>query len=205
MTFGQRVRELRQAKGMTLRALAPRVGVGFTYLSKVETGSLDFGDFPSEALIRKGPLPALEVARIIRQAARALAKAHSAGIVHRDLKPDNVILTKRAGQTDYVKLLDFGIAKRRNDSQINEKQLTQQGTVLGTPPYMSPEQFTGQPVTARSDIYSLGIMTYEMLTGKIAFEGDTVGQILMKILNHTPTPPSQVQPGIAAAHRKSRL
>jgi serine/threonine-protein kinase len=92
------------------------------------------------------------VAKIIEQIGGSLAEAHEKGIIHRDLKPDNVVLTERAGQKDFVKVLDFGIAKRSTENDPNEKKLTQQGMVLGTPPYMSPEQFTGQPLDARSDI-----------------------------------------------------
>ena len=104
---------------------------------------------------------------ILEQVCGSLEEAHRRGIVHRDLKPDNVVLVERAGKKDFVKVLDFGIAKRSNEEDKNEQKLTQQGMVLGTPPYMSPEQFTGQPIDLRSDIYSLGVMAYEMLTGKL--------------------------------------
>ena len=91
---------------------------------------------------------------ILQQICDALGEAHALGIVHRDLKPDNIVLTERA--KDWVKVLDFGIAKRSEAPDKEEQKLTQQGTVLGTPPYMSPEQFTGKPIDARSDIYSIG-------------------------------------------------
>jgi serine/threonine-protein kinase len=117
-----------------------------------------------------GPIAPDRVQKIVTQIGGSLAEAHSKGIIHRDLKPDNVIITDRAGQKDFVKVLDFGIAQRSGEATKNEKKLTQQGMVLGTPPYMSPEQFTGQALDARSDIYSLGIMAYEMLTGKLPFE-----------------------------------
>jgi tRNA A-37 threonylcarbamoyl transferase component Bud32 len=121
----------------------------------------------------EGPLRADRVEKILAQICGSLAEAHGKGIIHRDLKPDNIILTERAGQKDFVKVLDFGIAKRSGEEDRNEAKLTQQGMVLGTPPYMSPEQFTGQPLDARSDIYSLAVMAYEMLTGVLPFDAKT--------------------------------
>ncbi|MBK9264495.1 MAG: protein kinase [Polyangiaceae bacterium] len=126
-----------------------------------------------EALEKGGAMQPERVERIIGQAAGSLQEAHDKGIVHRDLKPANIFLTKRAGEDDYVKVLDFGIAKRAERPDSKEQKLTQQGTVLGTPPYMSPEQFRGQELDARSDIYSLAVVTYEMLTGRLPFEADT--------------------------------
>ncbi len=127
----------------------------------------------AEILEQEGPMDPPRVLKIMRQVCGSLAEAHSRGIVHRDLKPDNVVLCERAGQKDWVEVLDFGIAKRSNEHDPNEQKLTQQGMVLGTPPYMSPEQFTGKPIDARSDIYSLGVMAYEMLTGRLPFSGNT--------------------------------
>ena len=124
-------------------------------------------------LEKDGPIPAARVENILAQICGSLAEAHGKGIVHRDLKPDNIILTERAGQKDFVKVLDFGIAKRGGEADRNEAKLTQQGMVLGTPPYMSPEQFTGEPLDARSDIYSLAVMAYEMLTGVLPFDAST--------------------------------
>jgi serine/threonine-protein kinase len=124
----------------------------------------------ADILEKDGPMEAARVEKILGQICGSLAEAHGKGIIHRDLKPDNLILTERAGQKDFVKVLDFGIAKRSGEADRNEKKLTQQGMVLGTPPYMSPEQFTGQPLDARSDIYSLAVMAYEMLTGTLPFD-----------------------------------
>jgi serine/threonine-protein kinase len=117
------------------------------------------------------------VSNLLRQISGSLDEAHRQGIVHRDLKPENVILIERAGEKDVVKLVDFGIAARTESAdRAKEQKLTQQGMVLGTPPYMSPEQFTGKALDARSDVYSLGIMTYEMLTGQLPFQADTPWQ-----------------------------
>ncbi len=127
----------------------------------------------AEILEKEGPMDPGRVTKIMTQVCGSLEEAHGRGIVHRDLKPDNVVLCERAGQKDWVEVLDFGIAKRSNEQDPNEQKLTQQGMVLGTPPYMSPEQFTGKPIDARSDIYSLGVMAYEMLTGRLPFSGNT--------------------------------
>jgi tRNA A-37 threonylcarbamoyl transferase component Bud32 len=124
-----------------------------------------------EQALLHGPLPPDRVDNILRQVCGSLAEAHDKGIVHRDLKPANIFLTTRAGEQDTVKVLDFGIAK--TDDKDSQQKLTQQGTILGTPPYMSPEQFTGKQLDARSDVYSLAVVTYEMLTGRLPFEADT--------------------------------
>src|SRR5688572_7177823 len=134
-------------------------------------------------------LNADRVVKIFRQVCGALDEAHGKGIIHRDLKPENVILTNRAGETDFVKVLDFGIAARSESADAQkEAKLTQQGMVLGTPPYMSPEQFTGQSLDARSDIYSLAVLAYEMLTGKLPFEADTPWQWATQHMTAQPIP-----------------
>jgi serine/threonine protein kinase len=124
-----------------------------------------------EQALLAGPLPPERVDRILGQVCGSLAEAHEKGIVHRDLKPANIFLTTRAGEEDVVKVLDFGIAK--TEEKPTEQKLTQQGTILGTPPYMSPEQFTGKALDTRSDVYSLAVVAYEMLAGRLPFEADT--------------------------------
>jgi eukaryotic-like serine/threonine-protein kinase len=125
----------------------------------------------------EGALEPRRVGHIIRQVAGSLDEAHRQGIIHRDLKPENVLLIERAGEKDVVKLVDFGIAARTESAEREKEQkLTQQGMVLGTPPYMSPEQFTGKPLDSRSDVYSLSVMVYEMLTGQLPFQADTAWQ-----------------------------
>jgi len=131
------------------------------------------GQSIADVLEKERTISPERVEKILAQICGSLAEAHGQGIIHRDLKPDNIILTERAGQKDFVKVLDFGIAKRSGEEDKNEPKLTQQGMVLGTPPYMSPEQFTGQPLDARSDIYSLAVMAYEMLTGELPFDAKT--------------------------------
>jgi eukaryotic-like serine/threonine-protein kinase len=144
---------------------------------------------PLADVLTHGPLSVERTIKIMRQVCGALDEAHLQGIIHRDLKPDNVILTDRAGETDFVKLLDFGIAARTESADAQKEQkLTQQGMVLGTPPYMSPEQFTGKALDARSDIYSLGVMTYEMLTGRLPFDADTPWQWATQHMSVQPIP-----------------
>src|SRR5258708_8486398 len=155
------------------------------------------GQSLSDAL-QQGPMRPDRVLRILAQVCGSLEEAHGRGIVHRDLKPDNVILVDRAGKKDFVKVLDFGIAKRSQEEDRNEQKLTQQGTVLGTPPYMSPEQFTGRPIDARSDIYSLGVMAYEMLTGKLPFQANTAWEWATQHMTQTPIPIESLAGGLRA-------
>jgi serine/threonine-protein kinase len=159
-----------------------------------------------ESALEKGPLSAERVDHILGQICGSLQEAHDKGIVHRDLKPANIYLSTRAGEEDSVKVLDFGIAKRDEKRNTkSEQKLTQQGTVLGTPPYMSPEQFKGGELDARSDIYSLGVVTYEMLTGRLPFDADTPWAWATQHMTAQPFPfetiplGSQVPPKMKAA------
>jgi len=142
-----------------------------------------------QVIEHEGPLPPERTLKITKQICGALDEAHRQGIVHRDLKPENIILTNRAGEADTVKVLDFGIAARSESADAQKEQkLTQQGMVLGTPPYMSPEQFTGKALDLRSDIYSLGVMAYEMLTGRLPFDADTPWQWATQHMTAQPRP-----------------
>ena len=152
----------------------------------------------ADVLEKDGPMDPGRVDAVMRQIAGSLEEAHARGIVHRDLKPDNVVLTDRAGQKEFVKVLDFGIAKRGGEEDKNEQKLTQQGMVLGTPPYMSPEQFTGNLVDARSDIYALGVMGYEMLTGKLPWTAETPWEWATQHMTVQPYPVEQLPEGLRA-------
>ena len=139
--------------------------------------------------------PKLEPARaldIMIQSCEALAAAHNSNIVHRDLKPDNIYLITKGGREDFVKVLDFGIAKVASQSS----RLTKTGMIFGTPQYMSPEQAAGSGVDARTDIYSLGIIMYEMLCGHVPFEADTFMGVLTKHLYEEPIPPRRLVPPV---------
>jgi eukaryotic-like serine/threonine-protein kinase len=122
--------------------------------------------------------------RIVRQICKSLREAHGIGVVHRDLKPANVFLTAHGDEADFVKVLDFGLVKNLGDSP--EEQLTQTGLFMGSPKYMAPEQIEGRPVDGRTDLYSLGIIFYEMLTGKVPFDKATSVATLMAHVNDLP-------------------
>ena len=140
--------------------------------------------------LEKGPLPLEQALTVATEIADALAVAHKQGIIHRDLKPGNVMLTK-AG----AKLLDFGLARlARPLAGIASATLSSVGTVAGTPPYMAPEQLEGRATDARTDLWALGAILYEMVTGKRAFEGTSTASLTAAILDHAPPPIVSLQP-----------
>jgi eukaryotic-like serine/threonine-protein kinase len=145
---------------------------------------------PLDALLEQtGGLPMADALPILRGIARALDAAHEKGIAHRDLKPENVFLSKDAEGRVHPKLLDFGIAKLIGDESSMHR--TRTGAPIGTPYYMSPEQCRAQPVDHRTDVYSFGIVAYQLLTGKLPFEGVNHLELLMKQTTEEPIPPSQ--------------
>jgi eukaryotic-like serine/threonine-protein kinase len=163
------------------------------------------GESLSEALIKQGPMPAHEVAKIIGQAAQALAKAHEAGVVHRDLKPDNIFLATNVDNAKTnelpftVKLVDFGIAKMFEAPRVAGLATppamggpTQEGAVIGTPNFMAPEQLTlGGAPGPLTDLWSLGACTFAAMTARIPFEGDVLGDIVIKVCASPLPIPSQ--------------
>ncbi len=143
-------------------------------------------------LIERGPMIPLDAVRVATHVADGLAEAHRKGIVHRDIKPDNIIVSVR-----YVKVLDFGIAKQIGTAA--DKGLTQGNVVIGTPHYMSPEQAMGKNVDSRTDMFSLGTVLYEMLSGKKPFSGKAVTETLLSIVMHEPVDIAKAAPGITPA------
>jgi hypothetical protein len=177
------------------------------YIEGIELGLL---------IHREGPLATLRTLHIAEQMCEALQAAHDVGVIHRDLKPENILLLGLGGGrspsngqsnpgidvregSEFVKVLDFGIAK---SAEIEEhprrgKRLTRPGVAMGTPEYMAPEQAAGFPADPRSDIYAVGSIMYEMLSGKAPYEGDNVMEVLHKKANEPPPPLVEVRPGLS--------
>jgi eukaryotic-like serine/threonine-protein kinase len=141
------------------------------------------GEPLTDLLQRQGCLPPMRAAEIVRQTGDALAVAHDMGIVHRDLKPDNIMMTKSRDGADLVKVVDFGIAKAANSEA---QKVTKTGLVVGTPEYMSPEQLAGDKLDGRSDIYSLALVAFAMLTGQLPFPSETVQESMIMRLTDKP-------------------
>ena len=141
-----------------------------------------------DEMLEEGPLSGRDAATLLEPVCRAVASAHRSGIVHRDLKPGNIMVDK----TGKPYVTDFGLAKLHDADQ----QLTQTGQVLGTPPYMSPEQTQGETISPASDTYSLGATLYEMLTGRPPFRAATVGETMRQVIFNEPVPPSRLNPDV---------
>jgi serine/threonine-protein kinase len=182
------VREARTVAQLEHEHIVPIYKVG-GYQNEVLYIVMPCVDGPSlrHLLEKRGRLPIAKAVGIARQVADALGYAHGEGVVHRDVKPDNILLD--GGRR--VMVTDFGIAKAAEAA--SHKQLTTEGMVVGTPQYMSPEQATGEKIGIRSDIYSLGIVLYEMLAGRVPFEGESVQSILMKQATAEPTPIREIR------------
>jgi len=153
------------------------------------------GEPLTDVLERQGTLPLARAASIFLQTADALQAAHDLGIVHRDLKPDNIMLSRRKGGGDTVKVVDFGIAKAVGGDEAGQK-VTKTGLVVGTPEFMSPEQLSGDTLDGRSDLYSLALVLYRMLTGKLPFEATTVQETMIKRLTDEPTTLAEARPDL---------
>jgi serine/threonine-protein kinase len=214
-------RFLREARAASLIA-HPNI-VDVTDFGKSNDGTVFFvmeflqGEPLDAVLARDRQLDLLRAITIVNQMAGALGAAHAKGIVHRDLKPENVMLTRREGRRelvrqftdetglhtvserekafDFVKILDFGVAKVR-DPDASEGRVTQQGVVFGTPEYMSPETARIGVSDPRTDIYALGVIFYEMLTGTVPFSGETAVDVMLKIVSEPVIPPRVKAPGL---------
>jgi serine/threonine-protein kinase len=193
------LREARAAATLSSEHVAKVLDVGeleggapfmvMEYLAGVDLG---------EVLRKKGPLPIPEAIGAVLQACEALAEAHAMGIVHRDLKPSNLFVTKRPDGSPLIKVLDFGISKTIDvDAQAAGQGLTVSGSVMGTPAYMSPEQLRApKTVDARTDIWALGVVLYELLTGKNPFAAEGMGETFARIVSEPAAPIRRVRPEV---------
>ncbi|MEM6790814.1 MAG: protein kinase [Myxococcota bacterium] len=143
---------------------------------------------PLSAELSNGPMNMVRSTDILEQMCAALGRAHDLGVVHRDLKSDNILLTERGGRKDFVKILDFGLAALKRDARLAPK-----GAVFGTPEYMSPEQARGEDATPSSDLYALGVLFYEMLTGQLPFRSNDRDTLLKMQQKQAPPPPRKVR------------
>jgi serine/threonine-protein kinase len=164
-------------------------GVPFQVMELLE------GEPLSARIKHEGALPLDDVLDVAEQILSALDVAHARGVIHRDLKPDNVFLAQR-GEIVVAKLLDFGISKTLGEETL---ALTQTGMVVGTPYYLAPEQARGEAVDARSDVWAMGVVVYEMLTGRLPYRADNYNKLLVAILTTRPEPPRSLRPAIPEA------
>jgi hypothetical protein len=171
-------------------------------------GIIDFGSTPDGQLYlvmeflrgrdlarvthEDGALSFRRIVDVLRQTLAALAEAHSESIIHRDLKPENIILEASRSGGDFVKVVDFGLAKMRAETQ--QPSITSPGIVCGTPEYMSPEQARGDPLDARSDLYSVGVILYQLLASRLPFEAESPTQVVLAHLSQAPQDPREVAP-----------
>jgi len=165
---------------------------GYLYLAM----ELLEGQELSKVLRREGALNPYRAVKIARQVCKSMGEAHALNLVHRDLKPDNIFLCDFFGEKDFVKVLDFGIAKFMEDVP-GQESLTQTGFICGTPLYIAPEQALGRPVSPRTDLYSLGVILYEMLVGEPPFRADTPIAIVMRHIHDQPRTLREVKPDLA--------
>jgi serine/threonine protein kinase len=153
----------------------------------------------SAAMQQDGPLAQERVIHVAQQICRSLREAHALGIIHRDLKPANVMLLRQHDDHDFVKVLDFGLVKFFSGENQAESDITNAGTFMGSPHYIAPEQARNQSPDQRCDIYSLGILLYHMLTGRVPFTAQAPVDIILKHLHEAPVPPREARPDLNIA------
>ena len=192
---------LRREAGLGIRLAHPNV-CHIMRLGETEDGLVYVvmpfveGEILSDRTHRLGHIPLAETVKFVKDMAAGLHIAHELKIIHRDLKPENIMICQDAtGTGEHAVVMDFGLAKERRAGAELEK-LTATGIILGTPEFMSPEQLRGKPLDARTDIYSLALMTYEMLTGKLPFEGRTQQEMMIARLRSDPVPIRKMKPGL---------
>lgn len=190
----QRDRFVREARAVN-RINHPNI-VEITDFGETEDGLvyLVMEYVPGESLLaalRDAPLPPARALDIVEQCGQALARAHQMGVIHRDLKPDNILLVTQDGRADFVKLLDFGIAKITDAPSLTGSQ-----QIFGTPGYIAPEYIQSTAIDGRADLYSLGVILYEMVTAALPFDYEYPGDLLVKHVTEPPVKPSKRRPGL---------
>ena len=201
------VERLRREAGLAMRLDHPNV-CRIMRLGESEDGLIYLvmpfleGELLSDREVKAGPMDLETGVEVLRQVCDGLHHAHELQIVHRDLKPENIMLVREPGGGEHAVVLDFGLAKeRRADPAI--AKLTATGIILGTPEFMSPEQIRGKPLDARSDVYALGIVAFEMFTGKLPFQGRNAQEMMIARLRGEPVPLRQLRPDLPAALDKA--
>ena len=159
----------------------------------------------SDIIKAEGHVSVDRTLNIIHQASQALDHAHKQGVIHRDLKPSNIVLIEREGEKDYVKVVDFGVAKLMEEGSSEGQKLTQMGEVCGSPVYMSPEQCQGLPLDKRSDIYSMGVVLYETLTNRLPILGKTMVETMSKHINDMPPTFQEARPDLYIPERVEQV
>jgi serine/threonine-protein kinase len=199
---------LRREAGLAMRLEHPNV-CSILRLGESEDGLIYVvmpflnGELLSDREVRAGPMGPEEGVTILQQVCAGLQHAHELQIVHRDLKPENIMLVSD-GDGDRAVVMDFGLAKERRADPAVQK-LTATGIILGTPEFMSPEQIRGRPLDARSDVYALGIVAFEMFTGKLPFQGKNAQEMMIARLRGAPTPVRQVRPELPERLEKALI
>jgi serine/threonine-protein kinase len=200
------VERLRREAGLAMRLDHPNV-CRILRLGESEDGLIYLvmpylqGELLSDREVKGGPMDVALGVMLLRQVCAGLQHAHELQIVHRDLKPENIMLVPD-GDGDKAVVMDFGLAKERRADPAVQK-LTATGIILGTPEFMSPEQIRGKPLDARSDVYALGIVAFEMFTGKLPFQGRNAQEMMIARLRGSPTPLRQVRPDMPPALEKA--
>jgi serine/threonine-protein kinase len=201
------VERLRREAGLAMRLDHPNV-CRILRLGESEDGLIYLvmpylkGELLSDREVKGGPMDVETGVRLLKQVCAGLHHAHDLQIIHRDLKPENIMLVSEDSGDDKAVVMDFGLAKERRADPAIQK-LTATGIILGTPEFMSPEQIRGKPLDARSDIYALGIVAFEMFTGKLPFQGRNAQEMMIARLRGAATPVRQVRPELPVGIEKA--